>query len=72
MKDEIKLIRKVNYPQINRAIIKEDGIHLIEHDGTIGSDVYAPNLESMNKKLKELGFKTFEVVDKWPDKNIYY
>ena len=56
----VYLKRRVLYPFISRAVIREDGVHYIEHSGRERPWTEYDNLHDMNEQLRALGFPEFE------------
>ena len=65
--EPVKLYREGRWPQITRAILREDGVHFIEHDGTErkATPQYR-SLAEMNAALTKMHYGTFAVVEHWP------
>jgi len=57
----VKLKRSGHWPMVLKAILREDGVHFIDHDGKEREKPGYPSIEEMNKTLKSLNFPEFEV-----------
>lgn len=66
MANGTKLYRDGKWPLVTRAIVREDGVHVIDHDGSERKEAAYPDLETMNRTLRDLCFQPFAVVNEWP------
>lgn len=63
----IKLQRPGKWPMITRAILQEDGIHMVDHNGQIRSEVRFKTLKELNDMMKEIDCPIFDAVKEFSD-----